>query len=88
MFEELVDHADDRRSSARRCTLSAAPGVDPLDPLDQRGHDPNVDVCCFSHAGKMGHYRASPLDNFGQKIDSWITRRRGARGPAAPREVA
>jgi hypothetical protein len=33
MLEELLDHKDDRRSSARRHSLPGAPGVDFLDQL-------------------------------------------------------
>jgi hypothetical protein len=44
MFGELLDHVDDRRSSSWRHSLTGAPSVD---PLDQLGLDPNVDICVF-----------------------------------------
>jgi hypothetical protein len=48
-LEELIDHVDDRRSSARQYALPRAPGVD---VLDQPGLDPDVDIRCFSfHIG-------------------------------------
>jgi hypothetical protein len=55
----MFEHVDDRRSLAWRHSLPAAPSVD---PLDQLGLDPNVDICCFlSHAGEMGRCRAPRL---------------------------
>jgi hypothetical protein len=57
--EEMFEHVDDRRSSAWRHSLLAAPSVD---PLDQLGLDPNIDICCFlSHAGEMGRCRVPRL---------------------------
>jgi hypothetical protein len=59
MLKELLEHVDDRRSSARRHSLPGAPGVD---FLNQLGLDPNIDICCFlSHAGEMGRCRAPVL---------------------------
>jgi hypothetical protein len=68
MLEELLDHVDDRRSSAWRYSLPGAPGVD---FLDQLGFDPDIDLCCFLfHAGEMGRCRAPLLDNSRQEIDN------------------
>ena len=65
-----VDIVTDCRSSAWGHSLPGAPGVD---PLDQLGLDPNVDICGFPcHAGEMGRCRAPPLDNTGQKSDCQI----------------
>jgi hypothetical protein len=44
MFEELIEHVDDCRRPARRFSLPGAPSVD---PLDQPGLDPDVDICGF-----------------------------------------
>jgi hypothetical protein len=67
MLKEALDHMDDCRGSTRRYSLADAPSVD---PLDQLGFDPDVDVCGFSfHAGEVGRCRACPLDNPGQRFD-------------------
>ena len=59
MLQELLDHVDDCRRSARRYSLPVAPGID---FLDQLGFDPDVDICCFSfHAGEVGRCRAARL---------------------------
>jgi hypothetical protein len=80
MFEELIEHVDDCRRPARRDSLPGAPSVD---PLDQPGLDPNVDICGFPfHTGEVGGCRAPPLDNPGQKIDRRTTF--GQRLAAAP----
>src|SRR6267142_4032463 len=68
MLEELLEHVDDRRSSAWRHSLPGAPGVD---PVDQLGLDLNVNICGFPlHAGEVGSRRACLLDNSSQKIDN------------------
>jgi hypothetical protein len=59
MLEELLDHVDDRRSSAWRHSLPTAPSVD---FLEQPAFDPNVDLRGFPfHAGEMGRCRAPGL---------------------------
>jgi hypothetical protein len=46
------------------------PGAPSVDPLDQLGLDPDVDICGFPfHTGEVGRCRAPLLDNSGQKID-------------------
>jgi hypothetical protein len=77
MFEELIEHVDDRRSSAWRHSLPGAPGVDFLDHL---GLDLNVNICGFPfHTGESGMLSGTLLDNSGQKIDN----RRGNAHPFA-----
>jgi hypothetical protein len=66
MFEELLDHVDDRRSSGWRHSLTGAPSVD---PLDQLGLDPNVDICVFCPMPVNGALSGTRLDNSGQKVD-------------------
>jgi hypothetical protein len=44
MLEELLQHVDDCRRSARRHALPVAPGVD---FFDQLGLDPDVNICGF-----------------------------------------
>jgi hypothetical protein len=68
MLEEMLEHVDDCRSSARRHSLPGAPGVD---FLDQLGLDPDVNICCFPfHTGEVGSRRARLLDSSGQKVDN------------------
>ena len=57
-LEEMFEHVDDRCSSARKHSLTRAPGVD---FLDQLGLDPDVDICCLRHAPKIVRCRASNL---------------------------
>jgi|SRR5580693_4997660 hypothetical protein len=56
--EELIEHVDDCRNAARRYSLPGAPGVD---PLDQLGRDPKVDICGFpfhtEEVSVFGHSR-------------------------------
>ena|SRR5277367_1825030 len=87
MLEELFEHMDDCRGSARRHALPGAPGVDFLDQLDL---DPDDDICGFPwHADEVGRCRAPLLDNSGQKIDMPVTVwPHGAETPAAPEDLS
>jgi hypothetical protein len=52
MREEVLEHVDDCRGSARRHPLLGAPGIH---FLDQLGLDPDIDICCFPfHAVEGG----------------------------------
>jgi hypothetical protein len=67
MLEEMLEHVDDCRGSARRHSLPSAPNVGFLDQLRL---DPDVDICGFPfHTGEVGSRRARLLDNPGQKVD-------------------
>jgi len=68
MFEEFLEHIDDRREPARRHSLSGAPSVDFLNEL---WLDPDVDICGFPfHAGGGGALSGALLDKSRQNIDS------------------
>jgi hypothetical protein len=83
MLKEMFEHVDDCRSSAWRHSLPGAPSVD---PLDQLGLDPNVDICCFLfHAGEMGRPCRAPdlIMPAKRLIDATGTAVKSAKPPAA-----
>jgi hypothetical protein len=78
MIEELLDHVDDCRGSARRYSLPSAPAVD---FLDERGLDADVDICCFLfHTGEVGRCGAPRLIIAAKKLIDATQGLSGARG--------
>jgi len=59
MLEEMLQHVDDRRSSARRHSLSDAPS---FNFFDQLRLDPDVDIGGFPfHAAELGRCQTRRL---------------------------